>query len=86
MHGRSYAKQAEALSLKEALSWVKTWRNSKCIFESDSMMLEAIRKNQGRSNFDTIVEDCKELLEHFEEVLVVFVSRSANNIAHSICE
>lgn len=34
------------------------------------------------STFDYIVDDCKELVKHFEEVLIVFVPRSANNVAH----
>ncbi|XP_074378240.1 uncharacterized protein LOC141719767 [Apium graveolens] len=77
---------AEAISLKEALSWTKQWRSRKCIFETDAKSLvDAItgsKDNQGRSTFDTIVDDCKELLKHFEEVSLVFVPRSANSVAH----
>ncbi|XP_017256601.1 uncharacterized protein LOC108226171 [Daucus carota subsp. sativus] len=84
VQGRSYAREAEALSLKEALSWVKTWRTQKCIFESDAKLLvDAIHAGHGNSIFDTIVEDCRELIKHFQEVLVMFVLRSANNVAHS---
>lgn len=31
-----------------------------------------------------IVEDCIELLKHFDEVIVVFVYRSANMVAHKL--
>lgn len=62
------------MSLKEALSWIKAWRTSKCIFETDAKLLvDAINGMRGKSFFDTIVIDCTELLKHFEEVLVVFV-------------
>ncbi|XP_017239320.1 uncharacterized protein LOC108212100 [Daucus carota subsp. sativus] len=85
VRGRAYAREAEALSLKEALSWMKTWRHNKCIFESDSkVLIDAIRAGQGKSIFDTHVEDCRELLKHFEDVLVVFVNRSANSVAHEL--
>lgn len=40
------AREEEALSLKEALSWTKTFRTSKCIFESDSKILvDAVNGN-----------------------------------------
>ena len=48
--------------------------------------MEAIQDSQGRSIFDTLVEDCRELLKHFEEVLVVFVNRSANSVAHKLAQ
>lgn len=78
-------REAEALSLREALSRLKDWRNGRCIFESDAKLLvDAINGTRGRSYFDTIVIDCLELLKHFEEVLVVFVHKSANNVAHML--
>lgn len=36
--------------------------------------------------FDTIAEDCSELTKHFDEVLVIFVHRSANKIAHLLAQ
>lgn len=49
----------EALRLKEALSWMKEWRTSKCVFKSDTKLLvDAVHGYKGRSMFDTIVEDC----------------------------
>lgn len=87
VRGRMYAREAEALSLKEALSWMMTWRTSKCIFEMDAkLVVEAIQKSQGQSIFDTIIDDCRELFKHFEEVLVVYVHRSANNVAHLLAQ
>lgn len=80
---RLQPKEAESLSLKEALSWIKQWQNYRCIFESDAKSLvDALHLSGGQSYFHTMVEDCKELIKHFQEVLVVFVPRSANIVAH----
>ncbi|XP_074378201.1 uncharacterized protein LOC141719726 [Apium graveolens] len=76
-------REAEALSMKEAFSWTQQWRVSKCVFESDAQnLVDAINGHGGRSYFDTIVDDCKELLKHFTEVLVVYVPRSVNTDTH----
>lgn len=81
---------AEALSLREALSWTKEWRSSKCVFETDAKALvdaiNKVKENQGRSMFDTIVDDCRELIKHFQEVLIFFVPRSANGVAHLLAK
>lgn len=85
VRGRSLAWEAEVISLKEALSWVKEWRTEKCIFETDAKLLvDALQGTRGKSLFDTIVQECQEILKHFQEVLVVFVIRSANMIAHTL--
>lgn len=82
IHRRLQPREAEALSLKEALSWTKTWRDSKCIFETDAKLLvEAVKGTRGRSYYDTIVEDCRDVIKHFE-VLLIFAHGSANHVAH----
>lgn len=69
--------------MKEGLSWIKGWRKSNYIFESNAKLLvDALNGSRERSYFDTIVTDCIQLFKHFEEVLVVFVHRSANNVAN----
>ena len=80
-------REAEGLSLKEAISWTSTWRTEKCIFETDSKLLvDAVNGIRGRSYFDLIAEDCHELMKHFDEVLLVFVPRSANRVAHLLAK
>ncbi|XP_074352565.1 uncharacterized protein LOC141691704 [Apium graveolens] len=67
-------REAEALCLKEALSWLKDKGLSKCIFETDSQLLaRACKGVYGRSYFHSIVSDCVELFKQFSEVLVSFV-------------
>lgn len=81
--GNWQPREAEALSLKEALSWVKELNYDYCVFESDSKQLvDACNGQEGESYFHTIVSDCVDLCKHFNHVLVQFVRRSANGVAH----
>ena len=55
-------REAEALCLKEALSWLKEKGFKKCIFETDSQVLaRACKGVDGKSFFHTIVRDCIDL-------------------------
>lgn len=50
-------------------------------------MVDAVNGNkQGNSFFDTLMDDCRELIKHFDDVLIVFTHRSANNIAHQLAQ
>ena len=76
-------REAEALSFREVLSWMKEHSFTRCVFETDSKLLaDACNGNPGRSYFHSIVGDCVESIKQFEDVLVRFVPRSANEIAH----
>lgn len=58
---------AEAISLKEALSWNKEWTNLKCIYETNyKLLVDAIYGTRGKSYFDPIVDDRVEMSKHFE--------------------
>ncbi|KAL8155961.1 hypothetical protein AgCh_001133 [Apium graveolens] len=48
------------------------------------MLVDAFQEPKGRSYFNTIVEDCSELFKHYVEVLINFVPRSANSVAHML--
>lgn len=87
IHGCMQAREAEVLSLKEALAWVKTWRTHRCIFEMDAkMVVDAVNGPRKNSNFHVIIDDCVDMLKHFEEVRVSFDRRSANKIAHMLAQ
>lgn len=80
-------REAEAIGLREALIWIKGWRQTRCFFESDCKgVLDAVNTGRGRSYFDTIIDDCRDILKHFDEVLVGFVPRSANTVAHLLAK
>ncbi|KAL8126011.1 hypothetical protein AgCh_013344 [Apium graveolens] len=78
-------REAEALGLKEALLWVKELGYKRCTFETDAKeLVEACRSAQGNTYFHLIVLDCIDLLKHYDEVLVDYVPRSANVVAHEL--
>lgn len=77
--GRTHAQEAEALSLKEALIWIQSWRTRRCIFALDSkLVVDAIHGERGNSIFHDITDECVILLKHFTGVLICFEYRSAN--------
>ncbi|KAL8095515.1 hypothetical protein AgCh_036809 [Apium graveolens] len=74
-----HPREAEAVSLKEALSWVKDLGFRNCVFETDAKTLaDSCKGSQGRSLFHTIV------LDYREYVLVNFIHTSANVVAHAL--
>lgn len=73
------------MSLKEALSWVKQMGYTRCIFETDAKILvDACKEVKGKAYFHTIVSDYIKLFKHFENVLVEFVCRYADEVAHKL--
>lgn len=81
------AREAEAMSLKEALLWMKQWRTTRCIFEMDAKsVVDAVHGAQQNSIFHLIIDECVQILKHFEEVLVIFDHRSANKAAHMLAQ
>lgn len=78
-------REAEALALQNALLWLKEEGHKNCIFETDSQVLvRACKSATGSSYFYTIVRDCIDLFQHFDEVKVCFMYRSANQVAHAL--
>lgn len=74
IRGARSPRDAEALSMREALSWIKDWRRNNCVFESDSkLLIDALSEQTGNSLFHTFVEDCSELATNYENVLFMFV-------------
>lgn len=61
--------------------------NQQCIMVTDSQMLaEACNGRPGEAIFGIIVQDCVNLLKHINPVLVRFVYRSTNNVAHTLAK
>ncbi|XP_073152648.1 uncharacterized protein [Henckelia pumila] len=69
---------AEALSIKEALSWLKSVDCSQIIVESDALLvIKALNNSEpDSSSLSLIVEDCKILARDFSSCHFVFVFRS----------
>ncbi|XP_062104232.1 uncharacterized protein LOC133815403 [Humulus lupulus] len=81
---------AEAIGIKEALSWIKAkgWRN--VMVESDSLVsIQAIRSSTPLlSYFGRIIQDCRQIFSELQNcsVSLNFVKRSANAVAHCIAK
>lgn len=78
--GRIDPEVAEAIGIKEALSWAKTQNFYSIALESDSLVaVEAIRSSfKLRSAFGLVVDECKEMLGFVPHVSLNFIKRSAN--------
>lgn len=87
IQGSLQPREVEAVGLREALLWVEKWRRRKCVFECDAKeVVDAVNGEGGLSYFHMIIDDCREILKHFDEVLVAFVPRSANTVAHLLAK
>jgi ribonuclease HI len=77
---------AEALSIREVLSWLKTNGREDVIVESDALcIVQAINSNNADfSHFGAVIEDCKTLVNSLINGVVSWVGRSANNLAHTL--
>ncbi|XP_060963698.1 uncharacterized protein LOC133033112 [Cannabis sativa] len=77
---------AEAVGIKEALSWIKSkgWRD--VIVETDCLnVVNDINSNKPMiSPYGFVIHDCKALLVDLLSVSIVFVKRSANKVAHAL--
>lgn len=75
---------AEAVSFREALSWLKRLGASQVIVESDSsMLIQAIQASSSSPNYvGLVVNECKDLVASIVDCRIYFVRRSANSVAH----
>ncbi|KAM6544107.1 hypothetical protein CsatB_008554 [Cannabis sativa] len=77
---------AEAMGVREALSWLKKKGWNRVTIESDSLtVVQALRSSLPMSSyFGGVISDCKTLLESVSDVSILFVKRSANGVAHAV--
>ncbi|XP_060961850.1 uncharacterized protein LOC133032047 [Cannabis sativa] len=84
--GNVSAEFAEALGLKEVLSWLKDNDLSNVVVESDSLVtIQAVRSSIFfSSTFGFCVTECQSLLSNLCDVDLCFIKRSANRVAHHL--
>ena len=86
LYGFSTPLEAEAMAVREALSWIhrRGWQQVKV--ESDCLeVVQAILDQRSYpSYFHGIIDDCKALLKNLDNIRVGFVFRSANMVAHTL--
>ncbi|KAK6118703.1 hypothetical protein DH2020_047560 [Rehmannia glutinosa] len=89
MPGLDNAMLAEAITIREALSWIKEkFTNAAVVLESDSLgVIQAIRGLISDNTYvQSVINDCLKLLEDLPMVSCVFVRRSANRVAHALAK
>lgn len=58
-----------------------------CLIETDcKVLVDACNGGPGEAYFGTIVKECTQLLKHINPVLVRFIYRSANRVAHKVAK
>ncbi|XP_074362405.1 uncharacterized protein LOC141702670 [Apium graveolens] len=84
--GKVAAEFAEALAIKEALSWIKEYDWQEVVLESDCLAaVQAVRsKVEMRSSFGLVVEECRREIRLSNIISLLFIKRSANTVAHCI--
>ncbi|KAH9683740.1 putative reverse transcriptase/RNA-dependent DNA polymerase [Citrus sinensis] len=80
------AQEAEAIGVREILSWLKGLPVFPVIVEMDSLQVfNALTTHSFSPNgFGLIIDDCRALAQSIGDVTFSFVRRSANSAAHSI--
>ncbi|KAL8146995.1 hypothetical protein AgCh_004640 [Apium graveolens] len=81
--GNVRAEFAEAMAVKEALSWCKLNKWQETVIESDCLsVVQAVRSSiKMRSPFGHIIRECREILKEFN-IEVFYIKRSVNEAAH----
>ncbi|XP_031112158.1 uncharacterized protein LOC116016135 [Ipomoea triloba] len=78
-------KEAEAIGMREALSWLKDTCLGEVDVETDSQLVfKAISGHDFTSAFGLIICDIKELASQINDVDFCFAKRSANRAAHTV--
>ncbi|XP_062100043.1 uncharacterized protein LOC133805913 [Humulus lupulus] len=77
---------AEAMGVREALSWIKRKNWNHVLIETDCLtVIQALRSRvKMDSYFGSVISECKSLWSALNLVDLLFVKRSANNVAHAI--
>ncbi|KAL8147598.1 hypothetical protein AgCh_005064 [Apium graveolens] len=77
---------AQAVAIKEALSWIKEMKWDKTVVESDCLVaIQSIRSSvQMRSRFGRVIDDCRRIIKGLNNMELYFIKRSANRSAHEL--
>ncbi|KAL8104816.1 hypothetical protein AgCh_028840 [Apium graveolens] len=84
--GTVHPSMAEALAVKEALSWLKDKKWTYTIVESDfRVVIQSIRSSvRMRLVFGRVIEECREMIKELNNIELYFIKRSANRSAHEL--
>ena len=80
--------EAEALGIREALSWVKNMEARTVTVESDSFV--AVNAINGQNKFllevGHIIDHCRLMLQSLPNVSVKYIRKQANEVAHGLAK
>ncbi|XVF71518.1 hypothetical protein PTKIN_Ptkin12aG0044200 [Pterospermum kingtungense] len=84
--GLPAVKECEALTLQEAISWVRSLGYTRVIFEVDSkQVVDALSSlSSDLTEFGVIIECCKSMVLVEPHFKVIFARRGANVAAHAL--
>ena len=79
---------AELLSIREALSWLKTWNVQRAVVESDALnVVSTIKFIEEFSNYAGVVlDECRSLVSEFKLLEVLYARRPANSVANLLAK
>lgn len=76
-------KEAEAMAIREALSWMKNHKIDFLQVETDALQIvQDLKSSNAISACALILLDVKEMMSDFSHISISFVKRSANMAAH----
>ncbi|KAK6164785.1 hypothetical protein DH2020_001649 [Rehmannia glutinosa] len=86
IHGVMCVKEAEAMGLKEALSWVKNLNLHSVLFEVDAKgVSDSVNGAENDvSEYGLLIKECRNFLTDNSSFSVGFVHREANTVAHEL--
>ena len=86
--GSFEAREAEAIGVRKALSWLKKFAFHSVILNMDSLQVfNALHDKIIYPNgFGSIIDDCRALTHSLEEVTFSFVRTSANSAAYAVAQ
>ncbi|KAK6161535.1 hypothetical protein DH2020_004916 [Rehmannia glutinosa] len=81
-------REAEALGVREALSWIRSLSLNKVVIETDAKYVVdgLLSLELGDSEFDTILIECRNLLQGEPNLSVDFIRRGGNMVAHRLAK
>ncbi|KAK1367655.1 hypothetical protein POM88_033747 [Heracleum sosnowskyi] len=80
--------EAEAAGVRETLSWIKDMQMQEdaVTVESDSQLTILALQSIGLNLLEVgeVIASCKQILDNLQRILVVFIRKNANKVAHEI--
>ncbi|XP_019198406.1 PREDICTED: uncharacterized protein LOC109192287 [Ipomoea nil] len=83
--GASSPKEAEAMAIREALSWTKRINLHNVQIECDAqLVVQSLNHVQEVSSCDLVLLDVIDMLRSLTGVAISYVNRTANSVAHNL--